>query len=45
MEAEISFAPGTLGIDILAFLDNSLKKFGPNSLIFIAFGTYWWYIF
>jgi hypothetical protein len=41
-KAEVSFAPGTLGVDIQGFLDNSLKKFGPDSLVFLAFGTFWW---
>ena len=32
----------TTEVDVRAFLDNALNENGPNSVVYIAFGSLWW---
>jgi hypothetical protein len=44
LEEEMAAAPSGIGQKIKDFLDETLKRKGPGSVIYIGFGTYFWYV-
>ena len=51
LDAEIASAPGGMGGDpkvnagkkAVQFLNNALQKYGEHSVVYISFGTFFWY--
>jgi hypothetical protein len=44
LEEEMAAAPPGIGQKIKNFLDGALERNGPSSVIYIGFGTFFWYV-
>jgi hypothetical protein len=45
LEEEMAAAPPGVGAKIQAFLDEALERKGAGSVIYIGFGTFFWYAY
>jgi hypothetical protein len=44
LKEEMAAAPPGIGQKIKDFLDQTLERKGPESVIYIGFGTFFWYV-